>query len=336
MIRFYFNLVKPFLFLVLLIILGSLGYRLIEKWDFTDSLFMTIITVTTVGFGEVRPLDNAGKWFTMLLVVSGVAFYGFTINAIIKNFMERNFKLIMEESKIKEKLKKLRDHYIICGGGRMAFAMAEELNHNKIPFVIIENNIEAPVMKYHMDWIILKRDALLEDTLIEAGIHRSKGLASVLPTDADNLFVVLSARSLNKNLRIETRISHESSRNKMLQAGANRIVSPYVIGGIQMARSFIEPDVDEFLEIMLDKSNYEFEMIVEHITVESRHRDKKIRETDFRINGFIIIGIKEPRGRFIFAPDPDIKLRIGYEVLLMGKSPDTPNEKNTRHPHKIS
>lgn len=325
MIRFYFNLIKPILFLILLIIIGSLGYNLIEHWGFTDSIYMTITTITTVGFGEVYPLSDAGKWFTMLLVISGVAFYGLAINSIVRNFLERNFRVIMEESKIKERLKNLRDHYIICGGGRMAFAMAEELSYNKIPFVIIENNLEAPVLKLRQDWPILKRDALLEETLIEAGIHRSKGLASVLPTDADNLFVVLSARSLNKDLRIETRISHESSRNKMLQAGANRIVSPYVLGGIQMARSFIEPDVDEFLEIMMDKSNYEFEMIVEHITVENKHHDQKIRDTDFRANGFIIIGVKEPHGRFTFAPNPDMKLRTGYEVLLMGKGPEIKN-----------
>jgi len=293
---------------------------MIEGWNLTDSVYMTIITITTVGFGEVYPLSDPGKWFTILLVISGVGFYGLAINVIVNNFLERNFKVIMEESKVKERLKNLRDHYIICGGGRMAFAMAEELSHNQVPFVIIENNMDAPVLKHQIEWIILKRDALLEETLVEAGIHRSKGLASVLPTDADNLFVVLSARSLNKELRIETRISHESSRNKMLQAGANKIISPYVIGGIQMARSFIEPDVDEFLDIMLDKSNYEFEMIVEHITVESEYRDKKIRDTNYRLNGFIIIGIKEPHGRFVFAPDPDLKLRTGFEVLLMGKA----------------
>jgi voltage-gated potassium channel len=320
MIRFYFNLVKPVFFLILLVVFGSLGYRLIEGWNFTDSIYMTITTITTVGFGEVYPLSDAGKWFTMALVISGVGFYGLAINVIVRNFLERNFKVIMEESKVKERLKNTRDHYIICGGGRMAFAMAEEFSYNKIPFVIIENNLEAPVLKHQLDWIILKRDALLEETLLEAGIQRSKGLASVLPTDADNLFVVLSARSLNKELRIETRISHESSRNKMLQAGANKIISPYVIGGIQMARSFIEPEVDEFLDIMMDKSNYEFEMIVEHITVENKNCDQKIRDTDYRVNGFIIIGIKEPHGRFLFAPNPDMKLRTGYEVLLMGKA----------------
>lgn len=318
MLKLYLHLLTPVAYLILIIILGSTGYMYIEGWSFTDSIYMTVETIATVGFGEVHPLSYPGKWFTMVLVISGVGFYGFIINSIVKNFLERNFKVIMEESKAREKLKNLRDHYIICGGGRMALAMAEELALNKKPFVVIENNVDAPVLKLNTEWIILKGDAMLEETLIEAGIQRSKGLASVLPTDADNLFVVLSSRSLNKNLRIETRISHESSRSKMLQAGANKIVSPYVIGGIQMARSFIEPDVDEFLEIMMDKSNFEFEMIVEHITVEHRHRDKKIRDTDYRKTGFIIIGIKEHHGRFIFAPDPDFKLRTGHEVLLMG------------------
>jgi len=327
MLRFYFNLIKPFLFITLLVVFGSIGYYVIEGWNVTDSIFMTIITITTVGFGQVHPLTIPGKWFTMLLVISGVGFYGFTINTIVKNFLERNFREIMEENKIQEALKKITDHYIICGGGRMAYAMAEELGNNNVRFVIIENNINAPIMKRKMDWIILNRDALLEETLLEAGIENSRGLASVLPTDADNLFVVLSARSLNKNLLIETRISHESSRAKMLQAGANKIISPYVIGGIQMARSFLEPEVDEFLDITMDKSKYEFEMKVEHITVENIHHDKKIRDTEYQNKGLLVVAIKEPHGRFLFAPDPDMKIRVGSEVLLMGKA-------EKKHPEK--
>ncbi|MDH4200222.1 MAG: NAD-binding protein, partial [Spirochaetia bacterium] len=246
--------------------------------------------------------------------------YGLSINAFVKIFVERNFRVIMEENKLKEALKKIRNHYIICGGGRMAIALAHELSYNEKTFVIIDNNPDAPIFKMQNNWLILKRDALLEETLVEAGIQNSLGLASVLPTDADNLFVVLSARSINPSIRIETRISDESSRNKMLQAGANKVLSPYVIGGIQMARSFVEPDVEEFLDIMLDKSNYEFEMNVERIHAQNQNLGKKIRDTNYRENGHIIVGIKEQDGRFIFSPDPDLALRDGCEVLLLGKA----------------
>lgn len=327
MIRFYFNLFKPLVYLVLLVCCGSLGYYVLEKWSFLDSLYMTVITITTVGFGEVHKLNPPGKIFTILLVIAGVGFYGLAINAFIKIFLERNFRTIMEENRVREVLKKMKDHYIICGGGRMALAMAQELTYNQIPFVVIDNNPNAPVVKMEKTWVILRRDALQEETLLEAGINRSRGLASVLPTDADNLFVVLSARRLKPELRIETRISDESSRSKMLQAGANKVLSPYVIGGIQMARSFVEPEVDEFLDIMLDKSSYEFEMVVEHITPENKNRDQKIRNSDYRSRGFIIVGIKESHGRFLFAPDSDMKLRSGCEVLLIGKAREKTHEK---------
>jgi len=216
-----------------------------------------------------------------------------------------------------DKIAKLKNHFIICGGGRMAYAIASEFSTAGKTFVIIENNPESRVSEMESSWPILQKDALLEDTLIAAGIERAAGLASVLPTDADNLFVVLSARHLNQNIRIETRISQESSRSKMIQAGADKIVSPYVLGGIQMARSFLDPHVDEFLDIMVDKLNYEFELSIHKVRAGDPEAGRYIRDTDFTDRGFIIIGIKDREDASIKQPKADYKLRVGDELVMV-------------------
>jgi len=320
MVHIFIHFLKPFLFMLLLLTAGTSGYMLVQDWSFIDSLYMTVITVTTVGFSEVHPLAEGGKIFTIIMVVGGVSFYGMVINVLFNTFLEENFREMLENNKIKENVSKLRDHYIICGGGRMAISIAEEFSRAKKAFVIIDNNDKAPVMQRRAEWNVMLADALLEETLVEAGLEYASGLASVLPTDADNLFVVLSARGLNSDVRIETRISLESSRSKMLQAGANKVLSPYIVGGAQMARSFLEPAVEEFLDIMLGKSDYEFEMVVQPIDSDMENNGKMIMESDFRKKGFIIIGVKNQTGRFTFAPSSEYRLQKGDEILLLGKS----------------
>lgn len=327
MIRVYLEFLTPLTFLIGLLFFGSSGYMYLEEWTLIDALYMTVITITTVGFSEVAPLSENGKLFTMFLVVGGVSFYGVAINVIFKTLMETNFRNMIQETKLRDQISKLENHFIICGGGRMAYSIARELDNEKIPFVIIENNEEALVVrKQKRGWFILKADALLEETLIAAGVDRARGLASVLPTDADNLFVVLSARRINPEIRIETRIAEESSRSKMLQAGADKVVSPYVLGGLQIARNLTQPSVDEFIDVMLDKSNYEFEVNVINIKKGAPNEGKTIRDTNIRSQGFIIIGLKKPDGQFITAPQADVVLEDGDEIVLVSSGKEKPLE----------
>lgn len=212
----------------------------------------------------------------------------------------------------------------------MALAIGRELERSNRPFVILETNAESPTMQMKKagkaDWLIIERDALLEESLQEVGIERAAGLAAVLPSDPDNLFVVLSARRLNPKLRIETRIAKESTRDKMLQAGANKVLSPYTAGGIQMARSLLQPDVDDFLEIVLDKSNYEFEMTVHPIKENDALEGHSLRDAGFRAKGFITIGIRLASGKLVFAPNPDIILHQGMEILLLASEMEQPRK----------
>ena len=324
--KVYQEFLKPFTYLIIMILFGTQGYRFVEDWSTLDSLYMTVITITTVGFGEVHRLSESGKIFTIFMVIGGVGFYGMAINVIFRTFLETSFRKMIAQNKLKDRIKRLDNHIVICGGGRMSLAIANELAANNQDFVVIENNEESVVSRSSSDWVILHLDALLEESLITAGIERASGVAAVLPTDADNLFVVLSARRLSTKIRIETRISQESSRSKMLQAGADKVVSPYILGGMQMGKSFIEPGVDEFLDIILDKSNYEFEMTVYHVEPNNINIGKQVRETSFRDDGFLIIGVKDTEEGLSFAPDPDFIINSGHEILLMGPGKEKPLE----------
>ncbi|MEM7183694.1 MAG: NAD(P)-binding protein [Spirochaetota bacterium] len=218
---------------------------------------------------------------------------------------------------MKNRIEQMENHYIICGGGRMAYTIGLELERSNKDFLFIENSPDSPVMENSHRWPIIQKNALLEDTLEEAGIHRAVGLAAVLQTDADNLFVVLSAKRLKPSLYIVTRIAFESTQSKMLQAGANKVVSPYTMGGMQIARSFISPEVNEFLEVVMDRASYEFEFQIHKITSDDSNLDKKIRDASFREEGFMVVSLRYPDGGLVFAPDADFVLQEGLEVLLL-------------------
>lgn len=265
---------RPLVFLLFLIVTGAFGYHIIEGWSFLDAIYMTLITFTTVGFGEVHELSESGKAFTIIMLVGGVIFYAAAFNAISRALMEYKFQDAVNKIRNNRKISKMKDHYIICGGGRMALAIGEELERAGYGFLFIEKNPESIVSEYGKAWPVIHKDALLEEVLIEAGVERARGLAAVLPTDADNLFVVLSARRLNPDLFIQTRIALENTRSKMLQAGASRVVSPYNAGGIQIARTFVNPEVDDFLSVVIDRASYEFEMKIHEITGDDPYREK--------------------------------------------------------------
>lgn len=322
------SLLRPTIFLIFLLGGGSAGYYYVEGWEPIESLYMTVITVTTVGFGEVRPLDDAGRLFTITLILGGVVFYGLAIDGLLKILISRSFRNLVEEARMREKIRKLNDHHIICGGGRMSVAMARELDRSDQSFVILDSNPESLAMKMRkadkVDWPVLERDALLEESLMEVGIEHARSLASVLPTDADNLFVVLSARRLNPKIRIETRIAQESSRSKMLQAGADKVLSPYALSGFQMARSMVNPQVDNFLEVMIDRANYEFEMKVHVVEPDDPLIGKNLHDSHVRDEGFLAIGVRLENGEMVFVPDSQFRVQAGMQILLLGSGKSAP------------
>jgi voltage-gated potassium channel len=314
---------RPFLLLLILLVAGSAGYVTLEGFTPFEGLYMTVISITTVGFSEVRPLSDAGRAFTICLILGGVLFYGLGINAVIQIILERGFRGFMDAQILKEKLKSIHGHYIVCGGGRMALAICTELEKAGRDFLVIEKNSESPVSRLvsesKADWAVLSGDALSEEVLREARIDLAHGLFSVLPTDADNLFVVLSARGLNPTIWIETRISHESTRAKMVQAGANRVLSPYHVAGIQMARSMLKPQVDDFIEIFSGDRNYEFEVKIHKLAQGDEAVGKNVGACRYIEQGFTVVALQDADGTMFYAPPPDTPVRAGMSVFLLGK-----------------
>src|SRR5512139_2202097 len=250
----------------LLISAGTVGYVFIEGWDFLDSLYMTITTLTTVGFGEVHPLSRIGRVFTIALIVGGVGTVFYALGTIAKFMLEGEFEEIFGRKRLEKKIKELKDHFIVCGYGRMGKIICRELKEKNIPFVVIEKKPEALIGG--QDVLLVEGDATRDEILKEVQIGRARGLISVLPTDAENLYVVLSARGLNPRLMIVARAGEEGSEQKLVRAGADRVVSPYYIGGLRIAHTVLKPAVVDFIEFATKSGNIDLQM--EEITIQEK------------------------------------------------------------------
>jgi len=241
------RLILSVVLIVLIVSFGTAGYMGIEGWNYLDSIYMTIITMTTVGFKEIHDLSFNGKLFTIILIIGGVGTALYALSTGAKLVLEGELQEIYGRKRLEKKLKELKNHYIICGHGRMGKIISRELKGKNSSLVIIEKRTE--ILEEKEDILILEGDATKDDILKKAGIEKAKCLISVLPTDAENLFVVLSARVLNPALFIVARASEEGSEQKLLRAGADRVVSPYHIGGLRIAHTVLKPAVVDFIEI---------------------------------------------------------------------------------------
>ncbi|MCB1171431.1 MAG: NAD-binding protein [Leptospiraceae bacterium] len=310
--------ILPISILLVLLTVGTAGYHFLEGWNLLDSVYMTLITLTTVGFGETHPLSPQGQVFTIFLLMGGVLMYAFAINDFVHHLLNHNFREYTQKMKMQKYISNMKDHFIIVGGGRMACVIGRQLETFGEPFVFIEQSESATLFQERPDWPHILKDALLDETLEEAGIERARGLACCLPTDADNLFVVLSARRMKPDLQIQTRVQYESSRLKMLQAGADHVISPNTLGGLQVARSFVHPDIESFLSVFRDTGMYEFDMKVERIEEDSHRLGLPLKEAKYREEKYLVIGIKKAGGRMVFAPPATYILKHGDEVFLLG------------------
>lgn len=314
------RLITAFLLLSLIIAFGTLGYIVIEGWNFIDSLYMTIITLTTVGFREIHPLSNKGIIFTIILVISGVGTVFYALGTGAKLILEGELQDIFGRKKLEKKIKDLKNHYIICGYGRMGRIICKELKEKNIRFVVIEKNAEN-IPPEKEDLLIFEGDATKDEILKEMGIERAKGLISVLPTDAENLFVVLSARELNPDLFIVARAGEEGSEQKLLRAGADRVVSPYHIGGLRIAHTVLKPAVVDFIEFATKSGNIDLQM--EEITVKDRSKLVGLTLDECGIGrdlGIIIVAIKKPTGDMKFNPTFRTTIKAGDTLIALGEA----------------
>ncbi|MEP3208599.1 MAG: potassium channel protein [Maribacter sp.] len=302
------------------VLIGVLGYRFIAGYTWTDALYMTVITMATVGFKEVHPLDDTAKIFTVLLILASVFILGFAIAVLTEYLLGRNSLQLLKKKKVKNKIKSLSNHVVVCGYGRNGMQAADRLNAYNKPFVVIEKN-KAVVEKYENDIWFIEGDASDDAVLNEAGISKAQYLITAMPDDAANLFVVLSARQLNQKLFIISRASLATSQKKLFLAGANKVIMPDKIGGDHMASLVVMPDLITFM----DKLSIEGEHTtnLEEVAIEDFADQvdcNSLRDLDLRRKtGCTIIGYIAPDGDYIINPDADLQLQPKSKVIVLGK-----------------
>jgi len=309
------------LILILLSITGIVGFMIIEKYTFSEALHMTVITVSTVGFQEVRPLSQAGRLFTDGLIVFSFGTFAYAITAVSSYLIDGQFRLYLQELRKTKRIKGMEDHVIICGYGRNGKQIAADLLKMDQSFLIIENDEEALEGDMNLIPHFIEGDATSDKVLIDAGIKRAKALITTLPEDADNVFVVLTAREMNRDLLIISRASVRSSDQKLRRAGANNVVMPDKVGGSHMASLVMKPDVVEFFNLLTGQAN---DISLEEITYESLpevFRDRSIGDLEIRKrSGANIIGLKSKDGEYTLNPTPDTTINEGSKLFVLGMS----------------
>ncbi len=307
----------------LLIILsaGTVGYHLIEKWSWIDCLYMTVITITTVGFGELHPLSEWGRIFTILLIVVGVGTVAVAVSIMFETIFQRQMRLFMERRNMKKEINELKQHIIVCGYGRMGRSIASSLSEAGRAIVIIECHAETVAELEREGQRVVKGDAAEESSLMAAGIDRASALVATLGTDADNLFLTLTAREMNSNLNIIARAEDERNCRKFTQAGASRVVSPFATGANHIVRLLTRPDVVDFVELVARDADVQFEVSQIDVDAESSLAGKSLAEGRVRQTvGGMVLAIRKSSGRLLFDPPPDSRLETGDVLLVVGST----------------
>lgn len=312
---------KAILLLFFVLMTGIIGYMKLSGYSFVNALYMTVITVSTVGFGEIEPLNDQEKLFTIFLITISIISFGYTVSAlteyIISGQLFQHFKL----KKVEKKIEKLNRHTIICGFGRNGKQAMIKLQNYKKDFVIIEKSEDIINAIDLSGFLNVKGDATTDEALIKAGIERADNLITALPSDADNLFVVLSARQLNANCRIISRASNESSYSKLKIAGANNVIMPDKLGGDHMASLVVTPDVIEFVGRLTIEG--EATANLEEISVNdlpTEYLNKTILDLDLRRKtGCTVIGFKTPNNNYIINPESSVELQKDSHLIVLGR-----------------
>ena len=317
--------------LILLLFIGVVGFRVMSNYSWVDAIYMTVITVSTVGFGEVHPLDPQAKIFTVFLILTSVVIVGYAFKIITEYIISKNNLAELKQKKMQKKIDSLSNHVIICGFGRNGKQAAKKLLMHKRSFVVIESNKEL-IEKHQNDKILFVWGNANEDEVLQlAGIEHAECLISALPNDSDNVFVVLSARQMNSKMRIISRASNESSNSKLKLAGANNVILPDNIGGNHMASLVVVPDLLEFVDNLSIVGSSSIN--IEEIAVEKLYDTstvKTIQDLQLRKNtGCSVIGYKSESGEYVINPEASQKLAPNSKVIVLGRPEQIQNLNST-------
>lgn len=306
--------------------IGTLGYMLIEDWSLFESLYMTVITLATVGYREVHSLTPVGKIFTILLIVFGVGTIAYTIGTLIQFMVEGQLRLLLGRKKVEKQINHLQNHYIICGYGRIGRLICREFMAKPIPFLVVEEDRELCNQIEDAGILTIHGDATEDEVLQRAGVERAKGLITAVTSDSANVFITLTARGLNPALYILARASDENSELKLKRAGADKVISPYIIGAARMANAVLRPSVVDFIEIATGGKNLELQIEEIRIAPASTLVGQALVDSGLRQNlGVIIVGINKRDGQPIFNPDPKTRIDAEDVLITIGKPPAIKN-----------
>ncbi|HXD32617.1 MAG TPA: potassium channel protein [Pyrinomonadaceae bacterium] len=300
------------------VVLGTISFHLIEGWSLLDSLYLTAQTVTTVGFGDLTPKTVAGRAFATVFMVIGAGVVLFALTSAVQSIVQSEIVAALGQRRRTRKMNSYKDHFIVCGAGRVGSHLIRDLRRVGATFVVLERDSASVAELISQGETAMVRDATLEESLREAGVLQARGLAACLPDDADNVYVVLTARDLNPNLHIVARAAEEQAEKKLLRAGANRVVAPTIIGGHRMAVALTKPAVDDFIDsITASQLDLTFEQV--EVAAVSSLTNKELRETGIRPQlNIVIVAIKCADGQMLFNPSGEKKINAGDMLIAIG------------------
>jgi len=318
-VKALFNLKVIFLALLALVLIGVLGFHFLEGWPWFDGFYMVITTISTIGYGEVHPLSHTGRVFNTFIIIAGVGLVLLFFGAATQALLEFELQSVFGRRRMDREISRLSDHYIICGAGRVGRSVARELVRKPLPFVVVDTSQEKLARYTSEGWLTVVGDATQTHVLKELRIERARGLVAATTTDATNIYIILTARSLNQQLKIIARASEEEAEKHLLTAGADHVVSPYNFAGYRIAQTFMRPHVVDFFDTAMSK---EKPLEIEEVQVQpgSRFAGKTIEASRIRQEmGVIVLAIKGDDSHMRFNPAPDEVIRAGDHLIAMGE-----------------
>jgi voltage-gated potassium channel len=313
--------------IVFTMFIGTAGFRLLENYPLFDAFYMTLITITTVGYQEIRPLSHAGRVFNSFLILFGVSAMFVAVGAMTQTIIELQLQDRYGERRRKRAIMRMKDHYIVCGFGRVGRNAAFELQRTGVPFLVVDRNEQRVERATQAGMPAIRADATLDESLREAGVERARGFIAALETDAENVFVILSAKTLNPRLTVVTRASEEDAEEKLRRAGADTVFSPFSITGHRLAQALVRPHVVQLLDFA-GQAGLDVAMEQFRVAPDSELASRKLGDVVPRDARLIVLAIRKPNGKMIFNPPVEMEVSGGDVLVVMGEQPSLRNMEN--------